>query len=169
LDSKKKTGAPCNLDFAHRRYPRFIHSSVHRKFFFPLAHFNARRWYVHVDSAFPLVPHYRGVLGWGLKVHGSEVSWSCGLEMPRIQGKSFFQEDSCYHGIDERIGLQEQKLWGIFSGQEVAKTFIRLSWPRLLHNLGRGQGRVSTGSHSLVKPSPPPQTKHGPIPGGLTF
>jgi hypothetical protein len=27
--------------------------------------YHARRWYVHVASAFPLAHHYRAVLGWG--------------------------------------------------------------------------------------------------------
>ncbi|MBM4295245.1 MAG: hypothetical protein FJ126_10130 [Deltaproteobacteria bacterium] len=27
--------------------------------------YHARRWYVHVASAFPLVHHYRAVLAWG--------------------------------------------------------------------------------------------------------
>jgi hypothetical protein len=27
--------------------------------------YHARRWYVHVASAFPLAHHYRAVLAWG--------------------------------------------------------------------------------------------------------
>ena len=34
-------------------------------FFSQLALFDARRWYVHVASAFPLAHHYRSVLAWG--------------------------------------------------------------------------------------------------------
>ncbi len=29
------------------------------------ASYHARRWYVHVASAFPLAHHWRAVLGWG--------------------------------------------------------------------------------------------------------
>ncbi len=27
--------------------------------------YHARRWYIHVASAFPLAHHYRAALGWG--------------------------------------------------------------------------------------------------------
>jgi hypothetical protein len=50
--------------------------------------------------------------------------------------KLIFQGNLGYHGVDERIRLQEQKLWGIFSGGEVPKTFVGLRWPRLEQNLG---------------------------------
>jgi len=53
--------------------------------------------------------------------------------MPKIKEKVFYQGNLCYHGVDERIRLQEQKLWGIFPGQEVPKTFSKLRWPRLPH------------------------------------
>jgi len=32
------------------------------------------------------------------------------------ENKVFFQGNLCYHGVDERIRLQEHKLWGIFPG-----------------------------------------------------
>jgi len=45
---------------------------------------------------------------------------------------TFFQVNLCYHGVDERIRVQEQKLWRIFSWPKI---FFGLRWPRLLHNL----------------------------------
>jgi hypothetical protein len=38
--------------------------------------------------------------------------------------KLFSQRNFCYHAVEEWIRLQEEKLWGIFSGQEVLKTFL---------------------------------------------
>ena len=43
----------------------------------------------------------------------------------------------CYHAADERIRLQEQRLWGIFPSLEVQKTFSGLRWPGLIQNLGQ--------------------------------
>jgi hypothetical protein len=54
----------------------------------------------------------------------------------KFKEKVFYQGNLCYHGIVERIRLQEQKLWGIFPGQEALKVFYGLRRPRLLHNLG---------------------------------
>ena len=59
-----------------------------------------------------------------LKLHSSEVSWFWGCGMLKFLKKLLFQGNLCYHGVDERIRLQEQKLWGIFPGQEVPKTFL---------------------------------------------
>jgi hypothetical protein len=42
----------------------------------------------------------------------------------------------CYHGLNKRIRLQEQKLLEIFPDQEDRKTFFGLLWPRLLDILG---------------------------------
>ncbi len=58
-----------------------------------------------------------------LKPHSSEISWLWGcvmlkfLRMLRIL---------CYPRVDERIRPQKQKLWGIFPGQPVPKTFFGL-------------------------------------------
>jgi hypothetical protein len=41
--------------------------------------------------------------------------------MLRFLEKLLFQRKFCYHGADERIRLQEQKLWGIFSGPKGPK------------------------------------------------
>jgi hypothetical protein len=30
--------------------------------------------------------------------------------------KLLYQENLCYHGVGEKVRLQEQKFWGIFSG-----------------------------------------------------
>ncbi|MGO9619950.1 MAG: hypothetical protein ACLPT6_00915 [Desulfobaccales bacterium] len=50
-------------------------------------------------------------------------------------GAFTFLRKLCYDVPAERVRLQEQKLWGIFSGQEVPKTFFGLRWPKLLNNL----------------------------------
>jgi hypothetical protein len=56
--------------------------------------------------------------------------------MLKFLKNNFFKGTCAINGVGERIRLQEQKLWGMFSGQEVPKTFFGLRWPRLLHNLG---------------------------------
>jgi hypothetical protein len=56
--------------------------------------------------------------------------------MLRFLEQLLFQGNLCYYGVDERIRLQEQHLWGIFSGQEVPKTFFGLRWPTWPHNFG---------------------------------
>jgi hypothetical protein len=38
--------------------------------------------------------------------------------------KITFSKKLCYLGVDERIRLQEQKRWGIISGQEIPKTIF---------------------------------------------
>jgi hypothetical protein len=39
-----------------------------------------------------------------------------------LREKLFFQRNLCYHAVDERIRLQEQKLWGIFPGPSGPKS-----------------------------------------------
>jgi len=51
-----------------------------------------------------------------LKLYSSEVSWLLGLGMPGFREKVLLQGTLCYHGVDERIRLQEQKLLEIFPG-----------------------------------------------------
>jgi hypothetical protein len=41
----------------------------------------------------------------------------------------------CYHGIDERIRLQEDKLWGIFPGPRGSKNRFLTAVAKLPHNL----------------------------------
>jgi hypothetical protein len=69
---------------------------------------------VHVASAFPL-GHFSSSV---LRFLGSE-----GKVCQKFKEKAFYQRNLRYHGIAERIRLQEQKLWGIFPGQEVLKIF----------------------------------------------
>lgn len=42
-----------------------MHFSFYPNFFFQLAHFHARWWYMHIAYAFPLSHHVRAVLAWG--------------------------------------------------------------------------------------------------------
>src|SRR5208337_5345657 len=53
----------------------------------------------------------------------------------KFKEKVFYQGNLCYHGIDERIRLQEQKLWAIFPGPRGPKNQFRPWWPNLAHNL----------------------------------
>jgi hypothetical protein len=49
-----------------------------------------------------------------LRLISQIVSGRRGIGMPKIQGKNIFQANLCYHAVDKRIRLQEQKLLGIF-------------------------------------------------------
>jgi hypothetical protein len=61
---------------------------------------------------------------------------------PKLKEKVFYQSNLGYYGFGERIRLQKQKLWGIFPGIEVPKTFSGLRWPGLIQNLGQFGQRV---------------------------
>jgi hypothetical protein len=47
-----------------------------------------------------------------------------------------YMEICAINAIGEKNRVQEQKLWEFYPGEEVAKTFLGLRWPRLPHNLG---------------------------------
>ncbi len=57
-------------------------------------------WHTTTDRCWPGV----------LKLHSSEVSWFWGVGMLNFLKKLLFQANLCYHGVDERIRLQEHKL-----------------------------------------------------------
>jgi len=46
--------------------------------------YHARRWYVHVASAFPLAHHYRVVLAWVHRLISRKGFRYCGIGMPKI-------------------------------------------------------------------------------------
>jgi hypothetical protein len=45
-----------------------------------------------------------------------EILCSEGWLCQKFKEESILSRKLCYHGVDERIRLQEEKLWGIFSG-----------------------------------------------------
>ena len=58
--------------------------------------YHARRWYVHVASAFPLAHHYRAVLAWGTQASQPDSIWSPRDWHPEIWRKLTFHPNLCY-------------------------------------------------------------------------
>jgi hypothetical protein len=69
---------------------------------------HARRWYVHVASAWPLVHHCRAGLVWGfIDLRSSMTSIIEDLGGQKSWEKLLFERNLCYHAANDRIRLQE--------------------------------------------------------------
>jgi hypothetical protein len=113
------------LDFAHRRYAHFTSDGL-----------SDQRLDQSGDQGFLPCPKVVCTCGFGFSA-GAPLSGSAGLESlsslavrypgsesavcSKFREKVFFQGNLCYHADDEKIRLQEQNLWGIFSGPKGLK------------------------------------------------
>jgi hypothetical protein len=83
--------------------------------------YHARRWYVHVASAFPLVHHYRAVLAWGSQLVNPRKICSKGDGMPKSERRLFFRENFGYHRFHQTIWLQKKATFPVDTREEVSQ------------------------------------------------